>query len=160
MSECHDLRWTSQSTLATFDAIGMQVADSLTTTVVRCELHGAYTSTALTLHLACTRNVDVRERLRQWRIFWGHPTGDGSHRTKRAPSAWRINERKYYAHDGGHDNNGPEHTTNISPKRPSAFTPTSLTQLYAKHGKDEYHHEQSETKRTHKLRYFAMRRIP
>ena len=44
-------------TLATFYAIIMQVAVSLTTAFIRCELHRAYACTTLTLHLTCIVHV-------------------------------------------------------------------------------------------------------
>ena len=60
----HNFRGTCQRTLSTLQTIGMQIANLLSPAIVWGELHRTDASAALALHLAGTRNVDVRER------FW------------------------------------------------------------------------------------------
>ena len=69
MLQCHYLRWAGLSTLATLQAVGMQIADSLAARVVGRELDRADAGALLALHLTGTRQVDVRERLGQWSLF-------------------------------------------------------------------------------------------
>ena len=54
MLQCHYLRWAGLSTLATLQAVGMQIADSLAARVVGRELHGTDAGTLLALHLTGT----------------------------------------------------------------------------------------------------------
>ena len=54
MLQSHYLCGTGQSTLATLQAIRMQIADGLAVRVVRCELHRAYAGALLALHLTGT----------------------------------------------------------------------------------------------------------
>ena len=54
MLQSHNLRGTGQSTLATLQAIWMQIADGLAARVVRCELHRADAGTLLAFHLTGT----------------------------------------------------------------------------------------------------------
>ena len=73
MLQSHYLRGTGQYTLAALDAVGVQIACGLTTTVVGRKLHGTDTGAALALHLAGTGHMDVCERLGLWRLLWSHP---------------------------------------------------------------------------------------
>ena len=101
----------------------MQIANLLTSAVVRCELHRTDAGAILTLHLTCTRYVDVRKGLGQWCLLWSHPTGDGTHGAERAPGAWRINEVQRNADNGSHHDNRPEHATDTTPHGQSALAP-------------------------------------
>jgi len=147
---CHNLRRTGQHALAALQAVGVQVAGSLTAGIVGRKLHGADAGTALALHLTGTLYMDVGERLGQRSLFRCHPTGDGSHRTERAPGTGCIDERKYHAHDGGHDDNGPEHLADVSPHGQTALAPGYEAQLDAEHTEDEEHHEQAEAEGANK----------
>ena len=50
MLQCHYLRWAGLSTLATLQAIWMQIADGLAARVVGRELHRADAGALLALH--------------------------------------------------------------------------------------------------------------
>ena len=63
MLQSHYLSRTGLSTLATLQAVGMQIADSLAARVVGRELHRADAGALLALHLTGTRYVDVRKCL-------------------------------------------------------------------------------------------------
>ena len=63
MLQSHYLSRTGLSTLATLQAVGMQIADSLAARVVGRELHRADAGTLLALHLTGIRHVDIRECL-------------------------------------------------------------------------------------------------
>ena len=54
MLQSHNLCGTGQYTLATLQTVGMQIAYSLATRVIRRELHGAYAGALLALHLTGT----------------------------------------------------------------------------------------------------------
>ena len=123
MLQCHYLRWAGLSTLATLQAVGMQIADDLAARVIGCELHRADASTLLALHLTGTRHVDVRECFWQWCFLRCYPVGDGSHGTKRTPCAWCIDERKRDTNDGSHDDNRPEDLAYTSPHGKSTLAP-------------------------------------
>ena len=157
MLQSHYLSRTGLSTLATLQAVGMQIADSLAARVVGRELHRADAGALLALHLTGIRHVDIRECLGQWSLLRCYPIGDGSHRAERTPCAWGIDERECDTHNGSHNNYRPEHLTYASPHSQSPFAPRHETQLYAEHAKDEEHHEQSETKGTYELRNRTMR---
>ena len=60
MLQSHNLCGTGQYTLATLQTVGMQIAYSLATRVVGCELHRADAGALLAFHLTSTRHVDVR----------------------------------------------------------------------------------------------------
>ena len=138
----------------------MQIARLLTATVIGRELHRTDASTALTLHLTGTRHVDVREDLGQWSLLWSHPAGDGTHRTERAPCAWRIDEREGDSDNGSHHDNRPEYATDTAPHSQTSLAPgNGQCQLGAKHAENEEHHEKSEAEGTHKRRYRLMGRI-
>ena len=130
----------------------MQIARLLTATVIGRELHRTDASTALTLHLTGTRHVDVREDLGQWSLLWSHPAGDGTHRTERAPCAWRIDEREGDSDNGSHHDNGPKHTTDATPHSQSALAPgNGECKLDTEHAEDKEHHEQAEAEGAHEL---------
>ena len=128
----------------------MQIADDLAASVVGRELHRTDAGALLTLHLAGTRHVDVRECFRQWSMLRCHPVGDGSHRAERTPCTWCIDERKCNTNDGGHDDNRPEYATYTTPHSQSSLAPWHIAQLDAEHAEDEEHHEQAEAEGTHK----------
>ncbi len=151
MLQSHYLSRTGLSTLATLQAVGMQIADSLAARVVGRELHRADAGALLALHLTGIRHVDIRECLGQWSLLRCYPIGDGSHRAERTPCAWRIDERERNTNDGGHDDNRPENFTYTSPHSQSALTPRHETQLDAEHAEDKEYHKQSEAEGTHKL---------
>ena len=151
MLQSHNLRGTGQSTLATLQAIWMQIADGLAARVVRCELHRADTGALLALHLTGTRHVDVCECLGQWSLLRCYPIGDGSHWTERTPCAWRIDERECDTNNGGHYDYCPKYLAYTSPHGKSSLAPRYETQLEAEHAEDEEHHKQAETEGTHKL---------
>ena len=123
MLQCHNLRGTGQSTLATLQAVGMQIADSLAARVIGRELHRADAGALLAFHLTGTRHVDVRECFWQWSFLRCYPVGDGSHGTKRTPCAWCIDERKRDTNDGSHDDNRPEDLAYTSPHGKSTLAP-------------------------------------
>ena len=94
--------------------------------------------------------MNTGECLGQRRFLGSHPTGNGAHRTERAPGAWGIDKGQRYAHNGCENDDGPKHASYIAPHSQSALAPSSLTQLYAEHGEDEEYHEQAETESAHK----------
>ena len=102
MLQSHYLSRTGLSTLATLQAVGMQIADSLAARVVGRELHRADAGALLALHLTGIRHVDIRECLGQWSLLRCYPIGDGSHRAERTPCAWGIDERECDTNNGGH----------------------------------------------------------
>ena len=69
MLQSHYLSRTGLSTLATLQAVGMQIADSLAARVVGRELHRADAGALLALHLTGIRHVDIRECLGQWSLL-------------------------------------------------------------------------------------------
>ena len=101
--------------------------------------------------------MGVSERFGQRSLLRSYPTRDGSHRTKRAPRAWRIDKIEDNADNGGDDDDGPEYAANIAPHSQSSLAPAGLAQLDTEHRKNEEHHEQSETESTHKRRYRLVR---
>ena len=152
--QCHDLRRTGQRTLTTFQTVWIEIAYFLSATVVGRELHRTDTGTALALHLTGTRNMDVCKNLGQRCFLGSHPAGDSSHRTERAPGAWRIDETQRNADNGSHHDNRPEHTPDATPHCQSALAPgNGECKLDAEHAEDKEHHEQAEAKRTHECRY-------
>ena len=148
--QSHYLRGTGQSTLATLQAVRMQIADGLAARVVGRELHRADTGTLLALHLTGTRYVDIRECLWQWCLFRSYPIGDGSHRAERTPCAWGIDERECDTNNGGHYDYCPKYLAYTSPHGKSSLAPRYETQLEAEHTEDEEYHKQSEAEGTHK----------
>ena len=149
--QCHNLRGTGQSTLATLQAVRMQIADGLAARIVRRELHRADAGTLLALHLTGTRYVDIREYLGQWSLLRCYPIGDGSHRAERTPCAWCIDEGECDTNDGSHHDNRPENLADACPHGKSTLAPRYETQLEAEHAEDEEHHKQAETEGSHKL---------
>ena len=71
--QCHYLRGAGQRTLATLDAVGVEIAHFLSATVVGRELHRTDAGATLTLHLASTRDVDIGEGLGQRSMLRGYP---------------------------------------------------------------------------------------
>lgn len=131
----HNLYRTSHHTFAALYAIGMQIARLHASAVIRCQLHRAYTRTALALHLASVGNMYVGKTGRERSLFRRHPRRQRAHRAERAPGARRVNERERHAHYGRNENDGPEHTAYGIPVAPRA------SHLYAEHGEDEQHHK-------------------
>ena len=135
----------------------MQIARLLTATVIGRELHRTDAGTTLTLHLTGTRYVDVRKGLGQRSLLWSHPAGDSTHRTERAPGAWRIDETQRNADNGSHHDNSPEYAPDATPHRQSAIAPRNgECKLDAEHTEDKEHHEQPEAERTHECRYWLV----
>lgn len=151
-SQRHDLQRASEGALVALEAIGMQIANLLATRLVRRQLHRADAGAILALGLTCTRNMDIGERSRQRSLLRRYPTRNSSHRAERTPSAWRIDEQQRHAHDGGHNNDCPKHTSHVTPT-------VCRTQLDAEHGEYEEHHKQAEAERTHKTGNRTMWRI-
>ena len=157
MFQCHNLRRASQSTLTTFQTVWIKIAYFQSAAVVGRELHRTDAGTILTPHLTGTRYVDVREDPGQRCLLWSHPAGDGTHRTERAPCAWRIDETQRDADNGSHHDNSPEHTPDATPHCQSALTPgNGECKLDAEHAEDKEHHEQAEAERTHECRYWLV----
>ena len=150
MLQSHYLSRTGLSTLATLQAVGMQIADSLAARVVGRELHRADAGALLALHLTGIRHVDIRECLGQWSLLRCYPIGDGSHRAERTPCAWRIDERECDTNNGGHYDYCPKYLAYTSPHGKSSLAPRYETQLEAEHTEDEEYHKQSEAEGTHK----------
>ena len=150
MLQSHYLSRTGLSTLATLQAVRMQIADSLAARVVGRELHRADAGALLALHLTGIRHVDIRECLGQWSLLRCYPIGDGSHRAERTPCAWRIDERECDTNNGGHYDYCPKYLAYTSPHGKSSLAPRYETQLDAEHAEDEEHHKQAETEGTHK----------
>ena len=88
----------------------------------------------------------------QWFFLGCHPARDGAHGTKTAPGAGGIDERQHHAHDGGDEDDGPEHASHVAPV-------LGKTQLDAEHGEDEEHHEQPESEGADELRYGSVGRV-
>lgn len=151
--QIHNLYRTGDHALAALDAVGMQITAFGAAAVVGRQLHGTYARTALALHLACIGHMYVGKTGRERSLFRRHPRRQRAHRAERAPGARRVNERERHAHYGRNENDGPEHTAYGIPVAPRAC------HLYAEHGEDEQHHEETETECAHKFRYRAMRRI-
>jgi len=157
MFQCHNLRWAGQCAFAAFQTVGIEIANLLSSAVVRCELHRTNAGAIHTLHLTSTRYVDIRKGLGQWCFLGGYPARDGTHGAERAPGAWCIDERKDDANNSGHHDNVPEDATDSTPHRQSSLAPRNgECQLDAKHSKDEEHHEQAETARTHECWYWLV----
>ena len=158
MFQCHNLRRAGQCAFAAFQTVGIEIAYFLAATVIGGELHRTDAGTALALHLTGTRYVDVRKGLWQWCILWSHPAGDSTHRTERAPGAWRIDEAQRNAGNGCHHDNSPEYAPDAVPHSQSALAPgNSQSQLHSKHTEDEEHHEQAEAEGAHKGWYWFVR---
>ena len=117
MFQCHYLRRASQCAFAALEAVGMQIACLLAATVIGGKLHRTDAGTTLTLHLTGTRYVDVRKSLGQRCLLRSHPIGDSTHRTERAPGAWRIDETQRNADNGCHHDNRPEYAPDTAPHR-------------------------------------------
>ena len=137
--------------LTTLQTVGMQIADFLATALIRGELHGTDAGAHLALLFTFAADVDICERLGKRSLLRSHPTGDGSHRTERAPHAWRIDKVQRYAHDGGHHDDCPEYSSDVAPHGQSSLAPAGLRELDAEHGEDKEHHEKPETERPDKL---------
>ena len=115
MLQSHYLSRTGLSTLATLQAVGMKIAYLLAAGIVGPELHRTDAGAHLALHHALAADVDVGEWLGQWGFLWSDPTRDGPHGTERTPGARGVDEREGNAHDGGHEDDGPEHPPDIGP---------------------------------------------
>ena len=137
----------------------MKIADFLATALIRCELHRTDAGAHLALLFTPAADVDVGERFGQRCLPGSHPTGDGSHRTERAPRAGRIDKVQRYANDGGHHDNRPKYSSDVAPHGQSTLAPAGLRELDAEHGEDKEHHEKPETERPDKLRDGTMGRI-
>lgn len=140
----------SQRALLALDAVGVEIAAGLATGFIGRQLHGTHAGAQLTGGLAGTADMDCLEAGWQWLLLGGHPTRDGAHGTEAAPCAGCIDEREDDTDDGGQEDDGPEHATDIVPHIESASAPTHLTELDAKHGEDEEHHEEAEARSTYK----------
>ena len=158
MLQCHHIRRAGQCAFAAFQTVGIEIAYFLAATVIGGELHRTDAGTALALHLTGTRYVDVRKGLWQWCILWSHPAGDSTHRTERAPGAWRIDETQRNTDDGSHHDNSPEYAPDATPHSQSALAPgNGECELNAEHAKDKEHHEQTEAESVHECRYWFVR---
>ena len=129
----------------------MEVARFLASAVVWCELHRTYSGATLTFHLATAVNMDASKCFWKRLFFRSHPRRERTHRTEGAPCAGCIDKRQGYAHDGGYEDDDPEHTAYIVPQRHSAFTPSCLAQLDAEHGEDKEYHKQTESECPYEL---------
>ena len=130
----------------------MQIAYLLAAGIVGLELHWTDTGAHLALHLALTADVNVGECFGQRGFLRGYPTRDGPHGTERAPGARCIDEREGDTHDGGHEDDGPEHPAHVGPALGKA-------QLDAEHGEDEKDHEEAEAEGADELGDFTMGRV-
>lgn len=131
----------------------MQIAYGFAMRVVGGELHRTDASAAFAFHLTGTADMDVGECFWQWQLLGRYPSGDGAHRTETAPCARCVDERQDDANDGGRENDGPKHASNVTPALGEA-------QLDTEHRENKKHHKQPETRGAHKLGDGLVGRVP
>ena len=133
-----DMLGTSLDTVATLDAVRMEIAQRLIFGCVWLQLHGTNAGTHLALDAALA-GVYILETLWQSVLMRCHPTRDATHRTEITPCAGGIDKVEHHTHDSRHEDDVPEYLSHSIPVAPAHI------QLYAKHHKDEENHKESES---------------
>ena len=151
--EFHNMDGTGSHTFSTFDAIGMEITVGLPATVVRSELHRAYTGTTLTFHLAAVAYLDGFVAFGECGLLRRNECRKAAHRTKRTPSARGVNEGQRNAYEGRDEDNVPKYLAHCGPIAPSEV------HLHAKHRENKEHHEGTEAFRPNKTRNGTVRGV-